>query len=190
MMLAFWDIFIGTLFIIVCMLLIVVVLLQKGRGGGLGAAFGGAGGAFGTRTGDVFTWVTVVLTGVFLLLAVGTAILFQQETGKVAATFFSPMSKPIDAKISVILKCPTKGATIYWTLDGSEPTDKSDVYEGPVEVHPGATLRARAYRAGWDASEVVTAEYPPIKAPPPPPVVSPEPIIVPATAPATSPATN
>jgi len=61
------DIFIGALFIIVCLMLIVVVLVQKGRGGGLGAAFGGAASsAFGTRVGDVFTWVTIVLTALFL----------------------------------------------------------------------------------------------------------------------------
>ena len=54
-------IFLATLFVLVCILLIVVILLQKGRGGGLGAAFGGLGSsAFGTRTGDVFTWVTIV----------------------------------------------------------------------------------------------------------------------------------
>ena len=58
-------------FIIVSVLLIIIVLLQKGRGGGLSAAFGGAGGqsAFGSKTGDYFTWVTVVIVGVFLLLA-------------------------------------------------------------------------------------------------------------------------
>ncbi len=56
--------------IIVSILLIVLVLLQKGRGGGLSAAFGGAGGqsAFGGKTGDVFTWATIVIVGVFLLL--------------------------------------------------------------------------------------------------------------------------
>ena len=65
------PVFIGTLFIVICILLILVVLLQKGRGGGLGAAFGGAGSsAFGTKTGDVFTWVTIVLTSLFLLLAI------------------------------------------------------------------------------------------------------------------------
>jgi preprotein translocase subunit SecG len=63
---------IGTLLIIVCILLILVVLLQKGRGGGLAGAFGGAGGhsAFGAKTGDVFTWITVGLTFMFILIAV------------------------------------------------------------------------------------------------------------------------
>jgi preprotein translocase subunit SecG len=62
----------SVLFILVCVLLIGVILLQKGRGGGLSGAFGGAGGhsAFGTRTGDMFTWVTVVLVGLFIILAV------------------------------------------------------------------------------------------------------------------------
>lgn len=62
----------GILFCIVCLLLILIVLLQRGRGGGLAGAFGGAGGhsAFGAKTGDIFTWVTVVLTALFLIVAV------------------------------------------------------------------------------------------------------------------------
>ena len=68
----FWQGLLCVLFIFTCALLIVVILLQRGRGGGLAGAFGGAGGhsAFGTKTGDVFTWVTVGLAVLFLLLAV------------------------------------------------------------------------------------------------------------------------
>lgn len=68
----FWQGLLCVLFILTCALLIVVILLQRGRGGGLSGAFGGAGGssAFGTKTGDVFTWVTVGLAVLFLMLAV------------------------------------------------------------------------------------------------------------------------
>src|SRR3954471_15336765 len=61
-----------TLFILVCLLLIMLVLIQKGRGGGIASAFGGGGGntAFGSKTGDVLTWATSVVFGVFILLAV------------------------------------------------------------------------------------------------------------------------
>ena len=61
-----------TLFVIVCLFLILLVLIQKGRGGGLASAFGGGGGntAFGTKTGDVLTWATSIVFGVFLLLGV------------------------------------------------------------------------------------------------------------------------
>ena len=64
--------FLALLLITVCCLLMLVVLVQRGRGGGLAGAFGGAGGssAFGAKTGDVFTWVTVVVAVIFLLLNV------------------------------------------------------------------------------------------------------------------------
>src|SRR5687768_14427813 len=60
------------LFILVCLILILLILIQKGRGGGLASAFGGAGGntAFGSKTGDVLTWATSIVFGVFVLLAI------------------------------------------------------------------------------------------------------------------------
>lgn len=62
-----------TLFILVCVFLMLLILIQKGRGGGLAGAFGGGGGgqsAFGSKTGDVLTWATSIVFGVFLLLAI------------------------------------------------------------------------------------------------------------------------
>jgi len=65
----------GVALIGVCALLILIILIQKPKGGGLSAAFGGGGGsasaAFGTKTGDVLTWVTVALFVLFLGLAMG-----------------------------------------------------------------------------------------------------------------------
>ena len=59
-------------FVLVCAILILLILIQKGRGGGLASAFGGAGGqtAFGSKTGDVLTWATSVIFGIFVLLAI------------------------------------------------------------------------------------------------------------------------
>src|SRR5260370_32208441 len=59
-------------YLVVCLFLTLWVLIQKGRGGGLASAFGGAGGntAFGSKTGDVLTWATSVVFGIFLLLAI------------------------------------------------------------------------------------------------------------------------
>ena len=72
---SFWLLFV--LFMIVCLFLILLVLIQKGRGGGLSSAFGGSGGntAFGSKTGDVLTWATSIVFGVFMLLAVGLNLL-------------------------------------------------------------------------------------------------------------------
>jgi len=71
----------------VCVLLIGLVLLQKNRGAGLSGAFGGVGGhsAFGTKTGDMLTWVTVGLAAVFLLLAVVANYVFVPETPLIGA---------------------------------------------------------------------------------------------------------
>jgi preprotein translocase subunit SecG len=74
------------LFIFICLVLILVILIQKGRGGGLSSAFGGAGGntAFGSKTGDVLTWVTSVVFGVFLLLAVALNLLADYKSRHIA----------------------------------------------------------------------------------------------------------
>jgi len=63
---------IAVFFFICAVALILIILIQKGRGGGLGAAFGGglASGILGSKTGDFLTWVTITLVGVFLTLAV------------------------------------------------------------------------------------------------------------------------
>ena len=63
---------VAVLFVICAVALILIILVQKGRGGGLSAAFGGgiASGILGSKTGDFLTWVTIVLVGVFLTLAV------------------------------------------------------------------------------------------------------------------------
>lgn len=61
-----------TAFVAVCLFMILLVLVQKGRGGGLASAFGGMGGntAFGSKTGDVLTWTTAIVFGLFVVLAV------------------------------------------------------------------------------------------------------------------------
>jgi preprotein translocase subunit SecG len=71
-MLTFSFYFCLVLFILVCLFLILLILIQKGRGGGLSSAFGGAGGntAFGSKTGDVLTWATSIVFGIFLVLAI------------------------------------------------------------------------------------------------------------------------
>jgi len=154
---------VGTLFIIVCVLLIVVVLLQKGRGGGLGAAFGGAGSsAFGTRIGDVFTWVTIVLTALFLLLAMAAAAWFHPEPDQVARPAFSPTAAEAADRTEAFplrMASVTPEARIYYTLDGGEPTEESALYEVPVQVDPPAVVKARAYRAGGWTPSAITEEY-------------------------------
>jgi preprotein translocase subunit SecG len=63
---------VAVIFFICAVALVLIILIQKGRGGGLSGAFGGAmaSGILGSKTGDFLTWVTIVLVGLFLTLAV------------------------------------------------------------------------------------------------------------------------
>lgn len=72
--------------------MILLVLIQRGRGGGLAGAFGGMGGqsAFGTRAGDTFTRITIVLAVIWVLLAGGLGMMMRRDaeaskTGKNSA---------------------------------------------------------------------------------------------------------
>jgi preprotein translocase subunit SecG len=68
---AFWSLYV--LLLLCALILTLLILIQKGRGGGLSSAFGGGGGgsaAFGAKTGDVLTWATSILFGIFMILAV------------------------------------------------------------------------------------------------------------------------
>lgn len=64
------------LHIFVCCFLMLVVLLQQGKGGGMGAAFGGGATAqvFGGRgAGNILTRATAVCAGIFMLTSVSLA---------------------------------------------------------------------------------------------------------------------
>lgn len=60
-----------TLHMFLGIFLIGLILLQRGRGGGLAGSFGGMGGqsAFGTKAGDMFTRITIVVAVIWILLA-------------------------------------------------------------------------------------------------------------------------
>ena len=51
------------------------------------------------------------------------------------------------------------GNTIYYTIDGTEPSDESIKYEQPITISTTTTLKAIAYDADDNASSVATATY-------------------------------
>jgi len=64
--------------------LMLIILLQRGRGGGLAGAFGGLGGqsAFGTKAGDVFTKITVVIAVIWVVLAGASGFALRYEESR------------------------------------------------------------------------------------------------------------
>ena len=60
---------------------------------------------------------------------------------------------------SVELSCGTDGATIRYTTDGTTPTESSAAYSSAISVTATTTIKAKAFKAGLDASSVVSATY-------------------------------
>ena len=63
-----------------------------------------------------------------------------------------------DTSLTVTMSCPSEGATIHYTTDGSEPTLESPVYKR-FRISVKTTIKARAFYENGAGSEVVTAEY-------------------------------
>ena len=90
--------------------------------------------------------------------AVGTASgVAPVET--VASPTVSPASCTFYPTANVTLCCATAGATIRYTLDGSEPTASSAAYAGPIAISATTTVKARAFAADMNPSAVVSATY-------------------------------
>jgi len=57
---------------------------------------------------------------------------------------------------SATITCATSDAIIYYTLNGTKPTEASAVYSGAVGNMTGKTIKAVAYKAGLKPSGVVS----------------------------------
>jgi len=111
------------IFIFVCLFMILLILIQKGRGGGLASAFGGAGGntAFGSKTGDVLTWATSIVFGIFLLLAVALNLFAEAQNRAEKEPKETKEAAPIEVPVNPEAPAATR-PTIPSTLPSTAPS--------------------------------------------------------------------
>jgi len=76
-----------------------------------------------------------------------------------ATPIFSIATGTYAATQSVEITCPTAGAAIYYTIDGTNPTVTSALYKGSITLNSTTTLKAVAIKPGMLDSDVVTAAY-------------------------------
>lgn len=116
---------VAVLFILCCIVLILIILIQKGRGGGLSGAFGGgmASGILGSKTGDFLTWVTIVLAGVFLTLAV------------FMAKFYKPLAPTSDYDVG-----PSTQQELPVDQEQSLPAEDGEQTAGDADTSADANL--------------------------------------------------
>ena len=65
----------------------------------------------------------------------------------------------LDSAIVVSLTTTTEGATIRYTLDGSEPSNTSPAYGAPLSLHESAEVRAIAMKEGMRNSYLAQAQF-------------------------------
>jgi hypothetical protein len=83
---------------------------------------------------------------------------------QVATPAFSPPSGA-SVPVSVTITDATPGAAIYYTLDGSLPTQGSTQYTVPVPLASASVLRAVAFTNGWTPSISAVGYYEPTAPP-------------------------
>lgn len=79
-----------------------------------------------------------------------------QET--IPPTLSSPAGE-YTGSLRIMLTSDSPATSIYFTLDGEEPTTDSFLYVRPFTLHSNATLKAVAISDGKPSSRVTTAEY-------------------------------
>ena len=81
------------------------------------------------------------------------------DVESVAEPQFTPSSCSFYPSTNVVISCATAGATIRYTLDGSDPTESSTPYTGAITVSDDTVIKARAWKNGMNPCVIVTATY-------------------------------
>ena len=122
-------------------------------------ALGGRHAVAVTSSGDVWTWGRNFDLSETMSAVEDWGPPLVEES--VAAPIIEPSSGSYPAPQTVRLSSTTSGATVRYTLDGSEPSTESTLYTGPFVVATNAEVRARAFaqRVDGEPSPESAATY-------------------------------
>jgi len=81
------------------------------------------------------------------------------DYGTVATPVFDPPGGSYNTAQEVSITCATDGATIYYTTDGSEPTEDYNLYITPISIYASSSLKAKAFKSGLSPSDLCESEY-------------------------------
>ncbi|MEL6843032.1 MAG: lamin tail domain-containing protein, partial [Bacteroidota bacterium] len=116
--------------------------------------------SFGPQSTDVAFGRTLDGTGLWERLVPSTPKASNNTAGpQVASPEFSLSPGMYTGTQSLQINMSTPGATIYYTTDGSVPTQSDQVYSAALSIDTTTTLRARAYLNGWAPSQHVSGTW-------------------------------
>jgi hypothetical protein len=99
-----------------------------------------------TSTGGGVTKTTAFTLSVTLALTVATPTV-------------TPNGGNFSGSVSVAMQTTTSGASIYYTTDGSTPSQSSQLYTGVMTVTSDTTINAQAFKSGYNPSSVASASF-------------------------------
>ena len=80
----------------------------------------------------------------------------QEQQIKVIPPRLSSSSSIIDSTVTITANLRLDGVRIFYTTDGSEPTQESTTYTKPIVVNREGTYGFKAFHPSWKASDVST----------------------------------
>lgn len=87
-----------------------------------------------------------------------TATQTRETVVKAATPVATPAAGAVDSGTFVELSSTDNG-TIYYTVDGTAPNEKSQLYTGPIAISAAVTIKAINVVPGKDPSTVLSAAY-------------------------------
>ncbi len=79
--------------------------------------------------------------------------------GLVSDTHFSHKRGFYTESFSVTVTCDTPDSSIHYTTDGSEPALTDALYSSPITITHTTCLRVRAFKPGWESSNIDSQTY-------------------------------
>ena len=105
---------------------------------------------------------TVIVTGKNSQQQATTSIALsvtQPSAAAVSAPTITPNGGPFANSVSVRLQTSTSGASIYYTTDGTNPTQSSRQYNAPFSLTATSLVKAQAFKNGMTPSSQASAWF-------------------------------
>ncbi len=97
------------------------------------------------------TWGNVTLQAATLVAGAATPT--------VATPTITPNGGTFSNSVSVTLATTTSGASIRYTIDGTDPTASSTLYSAPITLTQSVTLKAKGFLSGYNDSTTASAAF-------------------------------
>ena len=149
------GVLLGWLMAFLSLFLIMLILIQRGKGGGLTGALGGPGGqsAFGSKAGDTFTAITVVVASLWGLACIITMLVLGDAGGKATASDSQSNTEAV-AEASEELEEVDAGSELVvpFTDTTTEESETDEDGEESDSATPSADLSPNDAEAADDSS--------------------------------------